>query len=203
MAKHPATPAKPTAPASIGEAILRYVRRIPSSSEKKSRTPRQAARSRGNSAAAKAALAAGGLALPPGPLGWLTILPELAAVWRIQSQMVSDIAALYGRKSALTEEQMMYCLFRHSAAQAVRDLVVRSGERFLVKQASIELLQSVAKKVGVKLSQKVIGKGLSRWIPVAGAIGVGAYAFYDTAQVAATAIELFEREVVVEPLPAG
>ena len=201
MAKHPAILANANVAASIGEAILRYVRRIPTSTEKKSRTPRQAARSRGNSAAAKAALAAGGLALPPGPLGWLTILPELAAVWRIQSQMVADIAALYGRKSTLTEEQMVYCLFRHSAAQAVRDLVVRTGERFLVRQASVELLQSVAKKIGVKLSRKVIGKGLSRWIPVVGAVGVGAYAFYDTAQVAATAIELFEREIVVESLP--
>ena len=61
--------------------------------------------------------AAGTLALPPGPLGWLTILPEMLAVWKIQSQMVADIAALYGQKSTLTEEQMVYCLFRHSAAQ--------------------------------------------------------------------------------------
>ena len=202
MTRNLPVPAKANAAASIAATILKYIRRIPSSSETKSRAPRKAARGRANAAAAKAALAAGGLALPPGPLGWLTILPEMAAVWHIQSQMVADIAALYGRKSTLTEEQMVYCLFRHSAAQAVRDLVVRAGERFLVKRASVEFLQTVAKKIGIKLSQKVIGKGLSRWIPVVGALGVGAYAYYDTAQVAATAIEMFEGEVEIEGEPA-
>lgn len=113
--------------------------------------------------------------------------------------MVADIAAPYGKKSTLTEEQMVYCLFRHSAAQAVRDLVVRVGERVLIKRGSLTLLESVARKVGLKPTRKVIGKGLSRWIPVAGAIGVGAYAWYDTAQVAATAIELFEQETAVSP----
>ncbi len=188
--------------ARIADMVLRYIRRIPSSSEKKSRTPAQAARSRANSAAAKAALAAGSLALPPGPLGWITILPEMAAVWRIQSQMVSDIAAIYGRKSTLTEEQMVYCLFRHSAPQAVRDLIARMGGRVLVKRTSLAFMQTIAKKIGIKLSQKVLGKGLSRWIPVAGALGVGAYAYYDTAQVAATAIDLFAREIEVESKPA-
>ena len=193
--------ARDKAAARIGEAILKFARHIPSSSERKSRRPVTAARSCANSAAAKAALAAGTLALPPGPLGWLTILPEMMAVWKIQSQMVADIAALYGKKSTLTGEQMVYCLFRHSAAQAVRDLVVRVGERVLVKKASLALLESIARSVRLKLSQKVIGRGLSRWIPLAGALGVGAYAYYDTAQVAATAIGLFEREIALEGEP--
>jgi len=190
--------ASAAAASSVAAAILGFIRRIPGSSERKSRVPAKAARSRANAAAAKAALAAGTLALPPGPLGWLTILPELVAVWKIQSQMVADIAALYGRKSTLTEEQMVYCLFRHSAAQAVRDLVVRVGERVVVRRTTLSVLQSIAQKVGLKLTQKVIGRGLSRWIPVAGALGVGAYAWYDTAQVAATAIGLFEREIELE-----
>ena len=58
-------------------------------------------------------------------------------------------------------------------------------------------MQSIAEKVGIKISQRALGKGLSRWIPVIGAVGVGAYAYYDTAQVAATAIELFESDAVI------
>jgi hypothetical protein len=96
---------------------------------------------------------------------------------------------------------MLYCLFRHSAAQAVRDLVVRIGGRTLVKRASLDLIESIARKIGVKLTRKVIGTSLSRWIPIAGAVGVGAYAYYDTAQVASTAIELFEREIEIEREP--
>jgi hypothetical protein len=112
--------------------------------------------------------------------------------------MVADLAGVYGKKAALTREQMIYCLFRHTAAQAVRDLVVRVGERYLVRQVSLRAFQGVAQKVGVRVSQRSLGAGLSRWLPIAGAIGVGAYAYYDTAHVARTAIELFQREIDIE-----
>ena len=183
----------------VAEAILNFIGRVPVSREHRSRNPAERARSIANSAAARASVTAGSLALPPGPLGWLTILPELLMVWRIQAQMVADIAGIYGRQAALTREQMIYCLFRHLAAQAVRDLVVRVGERFLVQQVSIRVLQSIAEKVGVRITQQAIGKGVSRWVPVIGALGVGAYAYYDTGQVARTAIELFRHEVEIAP----
>lgn len=181
----------------IATAILDFISKIPGSTEQASTTPKQVAREKANKSSAYAALASGAIALPPGPLGWLTILPELLAVWKIQSQLVADIAAIYGKKASLSQEQMMYCLFRHTAAQAFRDLTIRVGERVLVKQASLKVMQSIAKKVGVKISQRALGKGLTRWIPIVGAVGVGAYAYYDTAQVAATAIELFENELAV------
>jgi hypothetical protein len=34
------------------------------------------------------------------------------------------------------------------------------------------------------------------WLPIAGAVGVGAYAFYDTVQVGKTARQLFEGDIV-------
>lgn len=188
------------AAAQIGTAILDFIADIPKSKERRSSAPAEAARKRTGKSAAAAAFAAGSLALPPGPAGWLTILPEMLAVWKIQAQLVSDIASLYGRKDTLTQEQMIYCLFKHTAAQAVRDLVVRVGERVLVRRASLRLLQSIAARIGVKVTQRLIGKGISRWLPVLGAVGVGAYAYYDTAQVAATAVELFEAEIEIEPL---
>lgn len=184
----------------IAEAILNFIGRVPGSAEHKSRDPAVRARSIANAAAATAAMTAGGLALPPGPLGWLTILPELIAVWKIQAQMVADIAGVYGREAALTREQMIYCLFRHAAAQAVRDLAVRVGERMLVQRVSLRVLQGVAERVGVRITRQAIGKGISRWVPVVGALGVGAYAYYDTGQVARTAIELFRHEVEIGPM---
>jgi hypothetical protein len=108
--------------------------------------------------------------------------------------MVADLASVHGTQTELTREHMLYCLFRHTAAQAVRDLVVRMGQRLLVQKVSVNVLQSVARRIGIKLTQHAIGKGVARWIPVAGAIGVGAYAYYDTLQVAFTAIQLFQRE---------
>lgn len=182
----------------IATAILNFVSKIPASVERASNTPAEVARRKANQAAAKAALASGVIALPPGPVGWLTILPELIAVWKIQSQLVSDIAAIYGKRASLTQEQMIYCLFRHTAAQVFRDVVVRVGERVLVRRVSLKVMQSIAEKIGIKVTQHALGKGLSRWIPVIGALGTGAYAYYDTAQVAASAIDLFEREIELE-----
>jgi len=139
-------------------------------------------------------MVSGSLALAPGPFGLLTVLPDLLAVWKIQSQMVSDIAAVYGQSATLTTEHMLYCLFKHSAAQAVRDLAVRAGERWLIRQASGAVLQSVVQRLGTRLGQKVLGSGAARFVPLLGAAGVGGYAWYDTRQVAASAIALFEAQ---------
>jgi hypothetical protein len=186
----------------IGNAILDFIAAPPASKLEKNESPEAAARGKANTAAAAAALAAGALALPPGPAGWLTILPEMVAVWKIQAQLVADIAALYGHNATLTEEQMIYCLFKHTAAQAVRDLVVRAGERALVQRVTVKALQGIAQRVGVKITQQAIGKGLARWLPIVGAVGVGAYAYYDTAQVATTAINLFKGDIRLAPSPS-
>lgn len=185
----------------IAEAILGFIARIPKTDHRKSKDPERDARSIANSAAAKAALAAGSLALPPGPLGWLTILPELLAVWKIQAQLVVDIAGVYGKKTTLDREQMIYCLFRHTAAQAVRDLVVRVGERYLVRRASVRVIRTVAHKIGIRITQRAVGKALSRWLPLVGAVGVGGYAYLDTASVGKTAIELFQHKIETDVMP--
>jgi uncharacterized protein (DUF697 family) len=186
----------------VADSILEVIAHVPSSALPESRDPRERAREIASTAAAKAALTAGGLALPVGALAWLTILPELIAVWRIQAQMVADIARVYGQRAALTREQMMYCLFRHAASQGVRDLVVQVGERVLIQRATVGALQSTARRIGLRITQREIAKGVAKWLPLIGALGVGAYAYYDTTQVARTAAELFEREIiVVEPEP--
>ena len=149
-------------------------------------------------AARNAGLAAGALALPPGPLGWATIAPEMLAVWKIQRQLVADIAALYGRSAELGPAQMLWCLFRHTAAQALRDLTVRVGERVVVRPAAQVLLQRAAAAAGLHLGQKAASRALSRWVPLVGAAGVGAYAWWDTRQVGRAAVQLFEGEQVID-----
>ena len=171
---------------------------VPSSTESEGGSPADRSRALMMSAASQAGAAAGALALPPGPLGMLTIVPDLVAVWRIQRQLVADIAAAYGKSAELQRETMMYCLFRHAAAQAVRDLVVRVGERLFMRRVSIVTIERSMRRVGVAASQRAVGRAVSRWLPIAGALGVGAYAFYDTLQVGRTAQELFESELAVE-----
>jgi hypothetical protein len=183
------------------EAIERALSEIPSTEEPTNAVPDARARELARNAAIKAAALSGGLALPPGPLGLLTIIPDLVGIWKIQAQMVADMAGAFGQQAYLSREQMLYCLFRHAAAQAMRDIVVRVGERVLVRRASLDVAQRVLRRVGVRLTQRLTGAALARWLPIVGALGVGAYAYYDTGRVAETAIDLFRREIALDDAP--
>jgi hypothetical protein len=180
----------------VAEAILGFLSEIPTTSEPLNPSPKDRARQIASAAARKACTISGALALPPGPAGLVTVLPDLVAVWRVQAQMVADIAGTFGKSAVLSREQMLYCLFKHTAAQAVRDLVVRVGERYLVRRAGLRVVEATAAKVGVKVTQRAIATSVSRWLPVVGMVGVAGYAYYDTTQVGATAISFFEKPVV-------
>lgn len=198
------SPQLPTARArTVTEALADLVRHVPGSHEPPSRDPEARARALVRSAALRSSVISGSLAVPPGPFGMLTILPDLVAIWHVQRQLVADIAAVFGKQGSLTPEQLLYCLFRHGSAHLLRDVVVRVGERVLVRKASLKLMQSLLQSVGVRVTQRALGRTISRWVPVAGAVGIAGYAWLDTSRVGATAIDLFRREIEIEPAPKG
>ena len=182
----------------LAQTLIDLVTEVPDSTLEPSPDPDARARDIARAAKRKAALASAGLALPPGPLAWLTLIPDLVTVWKIQRQMVADIAAVYGHEATLRPEHMLVCLFKHTGAQLFRDLVMRVGERYLVRKLPIRSLYSIANKIGMKITQRSLGRAVSRFVPVAGAVGVAAYTWYDTRQVARTAIELFSHELATE-----
>jgi len=186
---------KPEETGSIPKILQQLIEYIPCSSEPASSDPKVRSRRLGSIAAMKAAAFSGALSMPPGPLGLLTLIPDLIGIWRIQAQLVADIAAVYGKTTWLTKEGLLYCLFRHGAAHALRDVVVRSGERLLIRQVTFRSMESLLQKVGLRVSQRLTAKAVARWLPIIGAVGVGAYAYYDTGEVAKTAIETFEAEL--------
>lgn len=118
----------------------------------------------------------------------LTVIPDLVMVWRVQAQLVSDLHWLYGKEAILTRESMIYCLFRHASAQALRDIAVRVGERIVVKRVNLRFLQKAAQRLGVVVTQRVISRTFSRWLPLLGAAAISAYAHYDTRKVGETTL---------------
>jgi hypothetical protein len=179
----------------VQRALLEVVSYIPPSSYQASQDPGAMVARIERSAKARAAGIAGALAIPPGPIGFLTIMPELYLIWKIQAQMVADIAAVYGKSAALRQETMLLCLFKHGAASLARDLLINVGQRVLVRRASLRFVQAVLARLGIRITQRAIGSGISRWIPIIGSGFVAAYAWYDTAKVAESAIELFSRDL--------
>jgi hypothetical protein len=192
--KHPLVPSVPM-PNDAGHgpiiaALERVLAEIPAPETGRADLPDHAARAIARRAAKRAALLSGSLALPPGPLGFMTLLPDLYLIWQTQRQMVADIFGVYGRSAELTRTHMLYCLFRHAASHVVRDVAVRGGQRLVVRQLSGSALRSALGGVGVSISQRLAGNAAGRWIPLAGAAAVGAYAYWDTMQVAKTAQRL-------------
>ena len=186
---------KPEEPRSVPEILHRLIDHIPFSSEPAATDPKSRARKLGSVAAMKAAAFSGALSMPPGPLGLLTLIPDLLGIWRIQAQLVADIAAVYGKTVYVTKESLLYCLFKHGAAHAVRDVAIRSGERLLIRRVTLQATDTLLKKIGVRLTERVATRAVTRWLPIIGAVGVGAYAYYDTGEVAKTAILTFESDL--------
>ena len=191
-------PSKTDVRQKVGDAILDLVLRVPPTAERALDQPQARAQAIGRAAARQASMLASTMALPPGFFGWLTVLPELVGVWKLQSQMVADIAGVYGKSASMDREQMVYCMFKHVSAQLFRDVVVRVGERFLIQRASSAFMRSLVQKLGARVTRNVVGKSVSRFVPLLGAVGVGAYAYYDTTQVARTAMALFSSDIVIE-----
>jgi hypothetical protein len=198
--KHPLVPRRKDAAVAphgaIVEALERMLADIPPPESKRADVPDSAARAIARRAAKRAAVLSGSLALPPGPIGFVTLLPDLYLIWQTQRQMVSDIFGVYGRSAELTRTHMLYCLFRHAASHVLRDVAVRGGQRLVIRQLSGGALRSALGGIGVSVSQRLAGNAAGRWIPLAGAAAVGAYAYWDTLQVANTAQRLLTSPVL-------
>jgi hypothetical protein len=182
----------------ITEAVRSIISEVPVSQEPASLRPHARAQQIAEVASWRAAGVAGGLAIVPGPVGLLTIVPALGEIWRIQRQMVADIAACYGQTASLTPTVMVYCLFRHGAATVFKETVVQLGGRLLVRQGSLQIVQRLIERVSINVTQRVIGQAISRWLPLVGSVAIGAYTYRDTKKVAASAIDAFEKEIEAE-----
>ena len=198
--KNPLVPRSPPAAdldrhGPIIEALERVLADIPAPGTRAADMPDSAAKSIARRAAKRAAVLSGSLALPPGPLGFMTLLPDIYLIWQTQRQMVADIFGVYGRSAELTRTHMLYCLFRHAASHVLRDVAVRGGQRMVIRQLSGGALRSALGGIGVSVSQRIAGNAAGRWIPLAGAAAVGAYAYWDTLQVANTAQRLLTAPV--------
>jgi hypothetical protein len=175
----------------LSQPILTAASHVPSSSEPKASDPETRANQLTSKAALEAAALSASLALPLAPYGLITIIPDILGIWRIQRQLVADIAAAYGKSHFLDADAMLKCLFKMASAQILRDVVVRGGERALIRRPSLRTMQRIAAGLGFTVTQRLIGRIIARTLPIIGTMGIAAYAYHDTRQVGQNAVELF------------
>ncbi|MDF3820700.1 hypothetical protein P3G55_12355 [Leptospira sp. 96542] len=143
----------------------------------------------------KSGLVSATCSLPPGPLGILSILPELLFIYKIQGQLVKDIAALHGKEIHVTRELLLYCLFKHGGAQVFRKIIEETSLKVLIRPTTVRVFQSALERIGVFISKSIIQKQFVRWVPLGGAVVTGTFAYFDTKRVGKTAEELFSKEI--------
>jgi len=120
------------------------------------------------------------------------VLPDLYLIWQAQRQLVADIFALYG--AAPSCRAPTCCIACSATLQATCCAMSRCarGSDSSCDKLSSRGLASAAGRVGSAVSRRLLGRAASRWIPIAGAAAVSAYAYWDTLQVARTARRLLE-----------
>lgn len=169
------------------EALLA---KVPHSREPQASAPLARANEIGKSATLRTAAISSGLAMPRGTAGILAILPDLLSVWHIQSVMVADIAACYGKSHELDSTKMAYCLFHHMDDKILWCEFPPLGKHAPTAESG-HMLSKLARSVSVRIGQRLLGRVLGSWVPFLGAIGLGALTAYDTDQVARTARRVF------------
>lgn len=153
--------------------------------------------------ALKSSSVSAALAIPGGVMGFVSVLPDIATVWRIQSQMISDIAAAHGKSSLVTREQMLWCMFRQVAVGLMKEYIVQEGTKFVVKKGSEQALKGILGKVAHGVVKTQGAKSLSKVVPVLGSVSAGALTYYDTWRVGKNAHELYSRQIILLPESAG
>lgn len=175
-----------------GRLLFDIVSDIPGSNVQPEANPSERVQGLIRAASLKAGAVSATLSSPGGIIGILTLLPDLASIWRIQAQLVSDIAAAHGKLAVLSRETMVHCLFKQAVAEFARDVTVRAGTKIAVRALTSEALQKLLEKIGARVSSRILARGAARVIPVIGALGSGAYAAYDTFEVGKTAEAYFK-----------
>lgn len=141
-------------------------------------------------------------ALPPGPLGLMTIFPELIAVTKIQMNLICRIAAYYGKQGQVNAT-LILLIFANEAGLAIgRHIVTRVGTRILIRTLGEESARSAARSVAARIGTRLAKKALGRWVPVLIAPLFGLFSKRLTARIGKEAVKLFSLDIeLLEALP--
>lgn len=139
----------------------------------------------------------GAASLVPGPLGMLSIVPEIVAVMRNQIAMIYEIGVAHGQEKVITKELLAAVLTAATGA-SLGALVIVHGSKLIVKRASLRVFQQIIVLLGGKITQQVLKSSISRWLPIAGPVAMALWSHHSTKLIAAKAMEVFHQEIELE-----
>ena len=136
----------------------------------------------------------------PGPFGMATILPELAAVTKIQIDLLYKIAKYHGRLDRVNRTLVLYVFGCALGVTAGRLLVQRAGSRMIVKALSTQAAQKIASALGARIGSSVVQRGAGRWVCLATAPVFAWLSRRMTEKVGLYADDLFRQDIEIEKI---
>jgi len=137
-------------------------------------------------------------AIPGGPIGLALILPELAAVTKVQMNLIYRIAEFYGKRPQLNPTIILLIYANQAMISLEKQLLKKVGSRIIIKALSSKSLRPIINKVGAKIGSRVLGRLAGRWIPFVLAPIFGAFSKMMTTQIGIQCIKLFSQDFEVE-----
>jgi hypothetical protein len=134
----------------------------------------------------------------PGAFGLAAIVPEVAAISRLQILLVHRIAAYY-RQPEIVNQQFILLIFANVlGVTAGESFVKKAGATLVLKVMTSDFAKRLAQKVGIELIIKAAEKSVLRWIPVVTAPVFGFFSRSMTLKIGREA-DLFFRRLEIGP----
>lgn len=139
------------------------------------------------------------LALIPGPVGFMSILPEAVALTKLQINLIYRIAGHYNRAEMVNKEIVLLILANVLGVAGGEVLIRRIGATLVIKSANTRIVRTLAKRVGTHVIDAAAQKAIGRWVPLASAPLFGYLSRSLTRKIGNEANRLLSRrELIVE-----
>ena len=133
-------------------------------------------------------------AIPPGPLGVMTILPELLAVTRIQIGLIFRIAEYYGKQATVNSTIVALILGNAAGIAIGRELTSTLHGKVIIRKIADVALQRFIANIGAKVLGRIIARVPIRLIPLLTAPVFGALSKTATTRIGEEAMMLFSQD---------
>jgi hypothetical protein len=117
-------------------------------------------------AARKAFKISTALGLIPGPIGFVSIIPEVVALTKLQINLIYRIARHYNRRETVDEEIILLILANVMGVAGGEALIRKAGAALVIKSANTRAVRALARRIGTRIIDRAAEKAIGRWIPL-------------------------------------
>lgn len=135
--------------------------------------------------------------LPPGPLGIISIIPELIGLTKLQVNLVYSIAEYYHKEHQVNATILLMVFGNEAGIKFGSEIAGKQGSKYIVKALTSETVKKIAEKIGVKITARAATKAVVKFIPFVTAPILGYFSSGMTKKIGEYAINFFSQYVEI------